>query len=267
MCLTLSASWVRVPGAWFSPGLTDSWTPSRCCSISGSPTKASPSPNSTEPVAGVAEPSSSSSSSSCCCRISLRRQCEPKPLDGCARLPPPRGDAFQSSFGFGFCSQPKKQKRWNAAQKKKKKKGGIASFLPSSQLLLVPRVRREREELRRSAQPPVHQSWRMLSPRCLQWARQVLRLWHGHQSYLLCLVLSQLPEPRLRKDQSAISLAVHTHLLFYSTRQPQWDTAGTVPVPTNTPPNLSPSLLKMIWELGKNNTLPFSKECASPWQG
>lgn len=165
--------------------------------------------------------------------------------------------------------QPTKKQRGETQHKKRH------SQLPPKQLTsacssCLAWKGRNQTEYTNPGERSAHQSWWMLShpgSRCLQWARRVLRLWHGYQSYLLCLVLSRLPEPRLHEDQSAISLAVHTHLLFYSMRQSQWNIAGTVPFPTNTRPNLSLSLLIMIWKLGKATRLLLTKSVLPHYRG
>lgn len=163
---------------------------------------------------------------------------------GCGVLgsPLPRERHFHHLLASGFAANQKNKEAKRSTEKR-------YSQLPPKQWTSACSLcsvwkGRNQTEYTNTSEGSAHQSWRMMSSAgscCLQWARQVLRLCHGYQSYLLCLVLSRLPKPRLREDQSVFPLAVHTHLLFYSTRQSQWNIAGTVPFPTNTPPNFSPS--------------------------
>lgn len=66
----------------------------------------------------------------------------------CARLPLPGERRFSHLLASGFAAN-RKTKEVKCSTKK-----GIASFLPSSSLLLVPRARREREEIKRSTRTP-----------------------------------------------------------------------------------------------------------------
>lgn len=86
---------------------------------------------------------------------------------GCGVLgsPRPRGEAFQSSFGFRFCSQPK-NKRGETQHRKRH------SQLPPKQLTSACSPcsawkGRNQTEYTNAGECSVHQSWRMRSPRRL----------------------------------------------------------------------------------------------------